>query len=215
VTVTIPPRLQVTRFVAFGDSITAGEIAFNIRLVLDPTRSYPTELFGLLRGRYTGQTLEVFNEGQLGETAELGSRRISAVMDRRQPEVLLLLEGVNDLSERLEMGIDSMIEGLKYDIRDAQRRNVKVLVSTLLPQKPGFRAGAIDIIAGANRRIRDLAARERVVLVDAWEAFHGREATLIGDDGLHPTIEGYQQLAQTFYDKIRSTFEVPPAAPLR
>jgi lysophospholipase L1-like esterase len=35
-----------------------------------------------------------------------------------------------------------------------------------------------------------------------------REATLLGGDGLHPNVAGYQQLAQSYLDAIRSRYEV-------
>jgi hypothetical protein len=37
--------------------------------------------------------------------------------------------------------------------------------------------------------------------------------SLIGQDGLHPTEEGYQRLAEIYLDAIKSTYESsPPAA---
>jgi hypothetical protein len=35
---------------------------------------------------------------------------------------------------------------------------------------------------------------------------------LIGDDGLHPTVQGYKLLAETFRAAIFQVFEVPPGA---
>jgi lysophospholipase L1-like esterase len=193
---------------AFGDSITAGEISFNATmLLLDPSRSYPTDLATLLRARYPQQTIDVFNDGLSGETAVQGSARISADIVRNSPQVLLLLEGVNDLQQNKDEGINPAIDALKFDIRDAQRRGCTVFISTLLPQKSGSRAVSADLIEPMNDKIRALAAQERVVLVDGWQAFVGKEAMLIGEDGLHPTPEGYQTLAQTFFDSIQAHLE--------
>lgn len=91
VTVTAPPRLNATRFLAFGDSITAGVIptscplgapprltgwaaiadavALRADINASPGLSYPDVLSTLLRERYTGQQFTVFNEGLPGETA--------------------------------------------------------------------------------------------------------------------------------------------------
>ena len=207
-TVTRTPSLPYTRFLAFGDSITAGEISFNATMLLvDPSRSYPTNLAGLLRARYTTQDINVVNDGVSGETAVQGNSRISGSIVRNNAQVLLLLEGVNDLQQHGEDGINEVIEALKFDIRDGARRGCTVFISTLLPEKDGFRASAKELISPTNDKIRDLAAREGVVLVDSWHVFAGKEATLIGQDGLHPTVEGYQVLAQAFFDAIQGHLE--------
>jgi lysophospholipase L1-like esterase len=199
---------------AFGDSITAGEISLNpTMLLLDPSRAYPADLMGLLSSYYTAQSFSVFNEGISGETAVQGAERISDLFVRRNPEVLLLLEGVNDINaqEPDEDRVGPLLDALKFDIRDAQRRNVKVFISTLLPQKSGgSRAHAVDLIEPVNSRIRALAAAEGVTLVDSWQVFKGQEQTLIGQDGLHPTPEGYQLLAQTFFDAIKAKLDDTP-----
>jgi lysophospholipase L1-like esterase len=54
------PRLRVTRILAFGDSITEGEVPafgeFSIRpQFVEPDRSYPADLTNLLAQRYTAQ----------------------------------------------------------------------------------------------------------------------------------------------------------------
>jgi len=208
VDVTRIPSIPYTRFLAFGDSITAGEISLNATLLLvDPSQAYPTDLAGLLHGRYPNQDITMVNDGISGETAVEGKDRISGAIIRNNAQVLLLLEGVNDLQDHHEDGINDLIEALKYDIRDCARRGCTVFVSTLLPQKDGFRAGAKDLIEPTNSKIRDLAAREGATLVDSWQVFHGKEATLIGQDGLHPTPEGYQVLAQAFFDSIQAHLE--------
>jgi lysophospholipase L1-like esterase len=208
VEVTRIPSIPDTRFLAFGDSITAGEVSLNATaLLLDPSQSYPTDLAGLLRARYPSQDITMVNDGISGETAVEGNDRISGSIIRNNAQVLLLLQGVNDLQEHHEEGINDLIEALKFDIRDGARRGCTVFISTLLPQKDGFRAASIDLIEPTNSKIRDLAAREGVVLVDSWQVFHGKEATLIGQDGLHPTPEGYQVLAQAFFDAIQAHLE--------
>src|SRR5262249_27751519 len=80
-----PPRLSVTRFVAFGDSITQGAVPdgsyptrFRVFQLLPPDVAYPGRLATLLKARYTAQTQQivVFNEGLQGETAVAGAARL-------------------------------------------------------------------------------------------------------------------------------------------
>jgi len=83
------------------------------------------------------------------------------------------------------------------------------LVATFLPQRRGGqRAFAVDTIVPANDQVRAMAAAEGAGLVDLYEAFGGNLDTLIGFDGLHPTEAGYQKIAETFFNVIRSRFEL-------
>ena len=66
------------------------------------------------------------------------------------------------------------------------------------------RAGGTSQTAFYNAGIRSLAAAEGVTLVDVFNAF---DVTLLGPDGLHPTAQGYQVIANTFFNAIRATLE--------
>lgn len=208
-----------TRFLAFGDSITAGEVEYNdgvtSLLAVEPDKAYPTVLRNLLTARYAQQSITVTNAGFPGEpagcpigTSFCGANRISDLLDQTQPQVLLLLQGVVDLAGGGLGATGQMIDGLKFTIRDAKRRGVQhVFLGTLLPEKPGIRDYALEYIVPANDEIRQLAAQENVTLVDVYAAMVGKEATLIGKDGLHPTPEGYQALAGIFFDAIKAKLE--------
>jgi lysophospholipase L1-like esterase len=105
---------------------------------------------------------------------------------------------------------DTVVTALRTDVRNARGRNVRyVIVSTLTPprQATGPRDRAIDIraIQETNAKLMAMVASENALLVDAYAAFLGREATLVGDDGLHLTPEGNQVLAGLFYDRVRAS----------
>ena len=97
------PRLSRTRFLAFGDSVTAGEITVpslaptgagqNYKFIIVPSASYPSQLLQMLRARYTDQTsqLQVVNSGVPGEWAQDGALRLPGVMSSVRPEAVLLL----------------------------------------------------------------------------------------------------------------------------
>jgi lysophospholipase L1-like esterase len=57
-----------------------------------------------------------------------------------------------------------------------------------------------------------MALEEQAYLVNAFDAFTGREGELVGDDGLHLTAAGNQVLAETFYARIRSAGLTAPVA---
>ena len=92
VTVAEPPRLMVTTFMAFGNSITEGKTATGFT-----PNNYPEYLRGLLRTRYTAQSTSVANRGLGGEQTPQGSDRLEVELDGFHPDVVLLEEGVNDI----------------------------------------------------------------------------------------------------------------------
>ena len=87
-----------------------------------------------------------------------------------------------------------------------------IMLSTLLPTS---REPLDDFVVLMNDEIREIARRENVVLVDNYAAFVGRQSTLIGIDGLHPTAAGYELMAEKFFDAIKVGFERRRSCPCR
>jgi lysophospholipase L1-like esterase len=212
-------QLNALKFLAFGDSVTEGDIAQlvagRIVLFVDAPNSYPARLDLMLMDGFPGQGTSVVNAGRGGEFAAEGIDRLSDVLAVNQPEVLLLLEGYNDLLSLDDDGVEPAVEGLEDMVRFAKSSKVAhVFISTLTPGRLGQRQIAPGLIQEANALIRSLAVAEGVILVDAFNAFVGREATLVGDDGLHLTPAGYEVLAQVFFDAIRATATTTTTGPL-
>ena len=158
VTVVVPPKpvLVATRFVAFGDSMTLGEngIGFSAGqssrvhpLVVFPSfQTYPGVLSSDLLARYTTQSPFVANEGLAGEKVtgstttepkEAAPARFSRVIAGGHYDVVLIMEGANDLSNRDSRIEPSVIAGLRSMILDAKSRNMRVLLATVPPEQPG------------------------------------------------------------------------------
>lgn len=217
VSVTVAPALSVTKFVAFGDSLTEGVTSPDTAmLLLNLPDSYPMKLQPLLSGRYTDQTIEVINEGCAGEFVDESSmhcaggvKRLPDVLDRDQPQVLLLMHGANNLLQYEGAGIPEVIGSLEQMIGEAQRRGITVLLATLPPQNPaGSRGGGADELPALNREIVKMAADEGATLVDLHAAL-GTYQGYIGADGLHPTVAGYQKIAEVWFEAIKAKFEKP------
>jgi lysophospholipase L1-like esterase len=213
-TVTPPPaRLRLTKFVAFGDSITEGKPSNIAPRVLPkqefPETSYTNVLRSEFRTTYPTQTIEVINEGLGGEKAFDGQTRIYYTVFQAYPfDVLLLLEGVNDLNAG-GMPFDIAVY-LRAMVQEARRRGIAVFLATLTPV--GTNQRAAGSIENLNDRIRTIAATEGAVLVDLYRDFGGVTGSLIGGDGLHPTSEGYRRIEESFFRAIRATLEVQPGA---
>jgi lysophospholipase L1-like esterase len=210
-----PPRLQVTRFLAFGDSLTAGEVSFGptLRIYL-PNESYPAALERRLREYYRFQSPVVINVGSGGEEASGAVPRFRSMLQQHRPEVVLLMEGTNDLLDRPDIGrgADSAMVGLRQMVQEAKSQNVKVGLATVPPQRPGGRRDAVArLIPSFNDRIRALAAEENVVMIDVYDAMKDN-LSLIGVDDLHPTIMGYDVMAGAFFEAIKTSFSEVVAA---
>ena len=109
---TPPNAVGATRFLAFGDSITCGVISAGtftlVPVNCDNTRiGYPERLQSMLSTYNPAQTFSVRKRGSGGETAAEGISRLTAnlaelagpwVPVSSRPQVLLLLEGINDMT---------------------------------------------------------------------------------------------------------------------
>jgi lysophospholipase L1-like esterase len=222
VTVAVPiPHLSRTKFVAFGDSMTAGEVSRStstrlsdgspfFRLVVIPAASYPTQLLTQLRTRYTGQTaqLQVTNAGRPGEWAEDGALRLPGVLSTLRPEAVFLLEGVNELFALSTPGVQRAGRALDTMAREVRNRGARLFLATLPPPR-GTSATTVPValIQSLNATIRTTARGENAVLVDLYEALSTDINRYIGPDGLHPTEAGYQKIADTFFAAVRAEFE--------
>jgi lysophospholipase L1-like esterase len=218
VTVTTPPTLSLTRYVAFGDSITAGEITVigegGIRVLqLFPQLAYPSALQTQLSSRYTAQTIVVANRGEKGEITANGVSRLPGAIAGQQ--VLLLMEGANDINNASDATVLTALSNIRSMVRYAKGVGVRVFLSTLPPQNPAgcfspCRAGGAGQLASYNLGLKAIASSENVTLVDAFAAFTN-VTTQIGPDGLHPTAEGYRVIADAFFTAIQSALEVQVA----
>jgi lysophospholipase L1-like esterase len=216
VTVSPPPYLRYTKFLAFGDSLTAGSDGLPLPassayapLVVRDEISYPTKLRQALAARYTAQATQVTNRGLPGETAAQGAVRLPGVITATRPEVLLLLEGANDISGGDPLGINRAVAGLRAMVREGRRQGLVVFLATLPPQRAGGpRAAGAPLVVPLNTEIKLLALQEGSVLVDVYAGFEG-DLSLIGPDGLHPTEAGYQRMADLFLAGTRANLEIP------
>lgn len=216
VTVVPPaPRLSITRVVAFGDSITEGKFADGSM----SSSPYPLKLQSALGSRYTAQTVTVVNSGRSGERTADGLARLPRVLAEEVPDVVLLIEGVNDISSGDPSTVQPMIDGLRLMARLGRYSGAQVMLATLLPQRagpgtPSTRNGALPLLNQANDQIRRAAALEGVILVDLFEGLGGTPDPWIGSDNLHPNDTGYQKIADVFFDAIRLRFEASPTLSL-
>ena len=206
------PRIGKVRFVAFGDSLTEGTISAPVTLQLvNIPHSYPAKLQEALRARYKNQPeIVVANEGRAGESALDGRARLIDAIKANNAEVLILMDGANDLLFFHRRGVSRVVGGIEDMIKEARSRGVTVIVASLPPQRAGgLRAEGEPYLAETNAQLRATAAEEGAGFVDVNAQL---DLSFVGQDGLHLTEAGYARLAEIFAGAIRAAFELPPAA---
>ena len=220
-TVTLKHReLSITKIVAFGDSITEGQNGRpGLIPFIDVPNAYPTILQQFFVERIPTQQITVVNAGFGGErvTDPGSNQRLKDAIAKHQPQVLLLLEGINDINGGV--GTNTVANGIRDHIRTARDRGVQyVIVSTVLPtardvctfpSPPDPRCRANDTPTGQpdalNQQIRSLVPAGGATLVDPYNDFQANRATYIDTDGLHLRPAGNRALATAFWDRIVAT----------
>jgi lysophospholipase L1-like esterase len=210
-TVTLTPlSLSALKFVAFGDSVTAGENSIRLGethlLFVDVANAYPTKLQAKFQMDFPSQLTSTINEGLPAERATTAVGRLPGVLAQHKPQAVLLLDGYNDLLNDGAAAVQPVADAMRDMVRIARGAGVQhVFVSTITPGRAGSHFIPPTAILDTNARIRLMALAEGAVLVDNYNAFIGQEPTLVTDDGLHLTAAGNERLATTFLAAIKAT----------
>jgi lysophospholipase L1-like esterase len=211
-------RLSRTRFLAFGDSFTAGEVTTPVafsptafqKLVIVPAASYPAVLESQLRATFTAQSgsIAVQNAGVPNERILEGNQRFPGVFASSSAEVVLLMEGVNGLPQ---VGPDISTGIMRIMVQTAKGGGARVFVGSMIPQvagRPRATTPVSELIA-YNNVLQIMSTQEGVTYVDLYGAMLPEAPTLIGADGLHPTEAGYRRIADLFFAAISRELATP------
>ena len=193
-------RLSRTRFIAFGDSLTAGDVTA-------PSAAYPAVLLGQLQAAYPSQSsaITVANAGKGAETIFDGVFRFEDALLASRAEVVLIQEGVNGLSIG---GPSASTALMRVMVQQAKNADAKVLVGSMIPTLPGRqRTQDAAALVAYNSALQSMCTQEGAIYVDLYNGMLADADTLIGVDGLHPNEGGYRRIASLFFDAIRNNLE--------
>jgi lysophospholipase L1-like esterase len=203
-----PATGQIFRYMAFGDSITKGRLDF------DPTGQggYPGRIDDLLS--CFPPDCEVINKGKDGERTNAGVTRIENVLDNQDWDIVLLMEGSNDIhvvisNETIEANLTLM---------DSKARNhgVDTLHASIIHLDPQSESGGIPARVAAVEDLRDrviaLAASRNRYFADPWTPLCPDQACFDahyhnpgpGDSNTvgHPDPSGFDIMAGVFFAAI-------------
>jgi lysophospholipase L1-like esterase len=204
--------LTATSFLAFGDSMTAGEVtaptsggAGVLPMVVVASASYPSQLQQRLQSRYRAQAgqIAVANAGRSGELVANGEPRLGQLLANTQTQALLLFDGYNDLLDYGAGGVSPASAVMDRMAKNGRLRGARVFIALLPPPIPGRQRSVPDgVVRAFNDELRTIAAGEGAVLVDLYRALSTDVNRYIGVDGHHPTEAGYQRIAEEFLARI-------------
>lgn len=162
-----------------GDSLTAG-------LGLGEEQAYPARVAAKLAAQ--GTTVKVINAGVSGDTTAGGLARIDWLL-RQHPDVLVVGLGGNDGLRGLPLAATE--KNLRDIIRRGQAAGVRVLLLGMqIPPNYGP-----DYVNGFKAMYPRLAKELNVPLVPFLLEGVGGVADLNQNDGIHPTAQGQEMVA--------------------
>jgi lysophospholipase L1-like esterase len=209
--------VTATRFLAFGDSVTAGEVTAPLGpgavspLVVVPAASYPAQLQERLRTRYRSQAAQiaVVNAGR-AELTSVGMPRLADLLAnaQRDAQALLLLNGGEDLLNFGANAVAAAAVAMNDQAREGRRRGLRVFIALVPPSIPGRQRSIPDAaIRAYNDQLAAIARGEGAVLVDLYAALSQDVSRYIGADGWHPNEAGYRRIADEFLARIAAELE--------
>lgn len=209
---TVPNAIGLTRYMAFGDSITAGATSsWDPRFLFASTNGYPERLLAGLNTYHSPQQFTMFNEGQPGEQAVHALARFKLRLANDRPQAVILLEGFNDVNSGVSVNQVAISLGQMVDASVAV--GVPVLLATMYQTYEvtdpdgNVRHNAASLIPSLNTEIKKIpTGRFNVHLVDLYPLMNNR--SFVGADGIHTTDSGFEVMATTFLDAIELAFPV-------
>lgn len=181
------------RVVVFGDSITAG-------YGLDPDQAFPARIQEKVDAE--GWNAEIINSGVSGETSAGGLRRIDWVLQR----------GIDIFV--LELGGNDGLRGIDPELTKA---NLQQIIDKVIDRYPDAEIVLTGMEAPPNmgedytRRFRDifheLAGENDVVFMPFILEDVGGISELNQSDGIHPTEEGHEIIADNLWEYLKPLIE--------
>ena len=207
------PPAAAQRYVAFGDSITEG--VGDDETIPEAERGYPPRLQAGLRENGEPEAV-VVNRGVGAERTPEGLARIDDVLAAEDGDVLLLMEGSNDITR--DISRETTLFNLAEMARRARGRGYEVVHATLIPRIPAASVDDENVLNQVlNQELRDLAGRVGRRLVDNFyvfgavpDVFATHYWTAPTDRVGHPNAMGYDVMAEAFLDVVTDTDGVPP-----
>lgn len=202
------------RYLAFGDSITAGSFD-------DPGGGgYPKRLKNML-GCSPG-VCAVDNEGVGGERTGAGLSRINGVLNAGDYDIMMLMEGTNDIFRDPPISNNTIQSNLEQMASRATVREVDTVLASIIWFHPDGSRGTSrdDEVEDLKVRLQNVASDDDFYFANPWSVlcpdpptgcFNQHYNIGGGDPVGHPDASGYDILADEFFETV--TMNPVPGVP--
>lgn len=216
------------RILAFGDSLTTGNIGGELNEALD--KPYTICLSKLLRENHPNIAFDVNNKGIYGELVcgQMTERLPKVLMEYGPYDLVIILGGTNDIIEAKKDLEDTLFEGIKslHSAVIGQAGQGAKCIALTIPEtdvyfkdmgKRGLswvKEEGENIRLVVNYKLRKYVkfvnkCDSKVILCDLAEKFPQQSLSSVDlekfwSDGLHFTEEGYNKMAQIIYDDMKN-----------
>ncbi len=185
------------KVVCIGNSITQGA---------STTLNYPVILSG-----YLGIKYKVYNMGKSGTTLRfsLGAAWIKQTIlidsiKKIVPDIVTIKLGTNDAGGGLSIGPEYKADYLKLidSVKKWSSPNVKIYLCLPIPV---FKNATSDKVIDSVMIpiIKEIGIQKNLPVIDLNKPFDGHIEYVI-DDGIHPSTEGFQLIAKTVFNAIKT-----------
>jgi lysophospholipase L1-like esterase len=203
---------QPNTYLAFGDSITAGDGSRG-------SRGYRSALQSSLRD-YWGGRAQVINDGIESTRSDDGRDRIAGSLAAERPAYVLILYGTNDwnLSACHRVITCFTIENTRAMIRQAKAAGTIPVVSTIIPVNPAYVNRLADDrnlwVDETNAALVPMARAEGAIVADLNAAMKAESPDLpvLFTDHVHPNDRGYGAMADAFFRALTRPVGATPAS---
>ena len=212
---------RLYRILAFGDSLTTGNIGGELNEALD--KPYTIRLLKLLRENHTDFAFEVDNKGIYGELVcgEMTERLPKVLKECGSYDLVIVLGGTNDIIEARQGLEDTLFEGIQSLHAAVIGHGAKV-ISLTIPETDLYfkdlRENGLSWVKEEGENVRLLVNEKlkksvkecdnKIILCDFAEKFpqkslSDKDLETLWSDGLHFTEEGYNKMAEIIYDNMK------------
>lgn len=145
------------------------------------------------------------NRGIDGDTSRGLLYRLSEDVLSLDPSAVVVIIGSNDIEDGVSAGVPAENVRLILGALKAHSPTMRIVLGLALPSSALVSRPAAAMVE-LNRRITAVAAGDaRVVLADTWSGLAGPDGEArpeLFEDLIHPTQQGYQQLAATLWPHL-------------
>lgn len=198
-------------YMAFGDSLTAGEGSSD-------GEGYRGRLAEQLSA-YLG-TAEVVNEGRGGTQTNEGADRVGRALGRRRPAYTLVMYGINDWNtlacQAQAAPPCQTIDEMRSILDEVKAFGSLPVLSTIVPANPALDPPERNQwVQEENQLLAELARAEGVPLADSAKLFFAQSnLPALYSDHVHPNDAGYALIAQAFFEAVTGPRSITTASSL-